>query len=168
MGSDVTLWLFGAYVCLHVGVYLALLPVALSNERGVLLYHLASFGLCGVLSLIGAVVSGTDLAWATATSVLALHGIYSLSFLEIWSLTRGNHALSIISALSHMPGTAAPGDITVLEQIGGEQETSRLAQLERIDLVNRRDGHLELTQRGRVVATVLWALRRWSSPTETR
>jgi hypothetical protein len=168
MGSDVTLWLFGAYVCLHLGVYLARRPVALSSERGILLYHLASFGLWVILALVGAVVSGTDLAWATAISVLAFHGIYSLSFLEIWSLTRGNHSLSIIAALSRMQGTAAPGDITVLDQIGGDEETSRLAQLERIDLVDRRDGRLELTQRGRLVATVLWALRRWSSPTEAR
>jgi len=85
-------WLLGslAYLVLHALVYLVVLRTrdAFRSERGVFMYHAASAVVVTLAVLIGA----AQASWmdglaietlATVVAVVCLHGIYSMTFLEV-------------------------------------------------------------------------------------
>ena len=111
--SDVTeLMLLAAalgYILLHAGLYFAVLRriPACVTERGVFLYHFASAVCFSVAALtLWLFVPASGASFPFVVGVVMLHGIYSLSFLEIWSLTEGSYSLQIMRAVvdSHATG----------------------------------------------------------------
>jgi len=163
-----TIWLpFVAYLALHLAGYFVLRASSLRREKGILAYHLASFvGVTGVACLLALHVAD-DQPWASAFAVISLHGIYSLSFLEAWSLAQGSYSLSILAAVHREARTGSRPDFSRLEEIGVAKQRGRLDTLERLHLIERRQGWLRLTVAGRRVAATLSALRTWSSPTRS-
>ncbi len=124
----------------------------LKGELGIFLYHLGSSLLlvfaAGVLSLAGFV------AIPIAVGMVALHGIYSMSFLELWSLAQGGYSVSILLA-AVKNGDITRSDVMRFAAIG---EAKRLARQEALlfgGLAVSEDGKLRLTRIGKVVALVL-------------
>jgi hypothetical protein len=88
----------------------------------------------------------------------SLHGIYSLSFLELWSLSRGSYSLSILAAVERDPSlqsllldTANPG------AIGQQKRNARLISLQQLGLLNQQ-GIITGTGHGvaAVIAGIIW------------
>lgn len=117
--------------------------------------------------VLSAVAVGGVLVWIVVTTqwhrgivpvvgAMSLHGVYSFSFLELWSLTQGSFSLSILD-LFYTAGARNPGGIVLeLEGIGASKKRSRIESLERLGLLRRRGQRLGLTIMGRVAATGLW------------
>jgi hypothetical protein len=76
------------------------------SERGIFLYHLASAVLFSVAALALWKVEFNDAGLATALALIAAHGIYSISFLELWSLAQGSYSIAIIA------GAASQGAVS--------------------------------------------------------
>jgi len=163
--SDVPL-LFGVcvYLIVHLLSYAVFRPPVLRTERGVFLYHLLP---AAGMSLVLLVLSwANDTTSAAAAAMIALHGVYSLSFLELWSLAEGSYSLSIL-AFVYDPdrrSTLAQGGVSILEQIGEHKQQNRIGALLRLGLVQRQGGCIALTARGRVLARALDGLRQWTQP----
>jgi hypothetical protein len=105
-------------------------------------------------SVLAAVATGEP---AVAAALLSLHGLYSLSFLELWSLAEGGYSLSILTHIDRGAGRALV-EVSALKEIGGSKKQSRLLDLKRLGLVERADERLRLTRRGQLVAAVLAGL----------
>lgn len=135
------------YLSVHFLAYVTVLRdlVPLRREVSIFLYHAASLVVLAAFLLLRS--TGLELLIGS----LCLHGIYSLSFLELWSLAQGGYSLTILRAVQ-----AGAGDETVrLEEIGSQKKGNRLGSLTRLALVRRIDKRVALTRSGRLLACVL-------------
>jgi hypothetical protein len=143
------------WVSLHFLLYVALFRAypGLSRETMILLYHVLSMSVLAVIVLSG---------WpsiATLVGTMALHGVYSLTFLELWSLSEGGYSLAILNRLRGQPGDATANVLEDLRRLGSNKKATRLATLEVLGLVHRDTDLIMLTLRGRTIAAGLAALR---------
>jgi hypothetical protein len=161
-----TLW-YVVYVAAHLLLYFAVLRhlPAFRTERTILLYHAVSaVGL--TLVVVGRWLmpgSGVDVAWVAA--VVALHGIYSVSFLEIWSLADGGYSLQILEHVERAERLGQQPDVEALRAVGRAKQENRLAGLVAAGLVREEAGRMSLTGAGRVVASLFAALA-WLTHTQ--
>ena len=143
------------YIVAHAGLYFAVLGgwATLGSERGIFVYHFASAILVAVGWGIWAIAQGGSDAWAWFACAIMLHGIYSLSFLELWALADDSYSLAIMEILDR--GGAAVGSTLMqrLESIGRRKQNSRLNALQAIGLIREvEDGSLVATPAGRAAA----------------
>jgi hypothetical protein len=140
------------FLMVHAGVYFAVLRgwAALRSEKGIFLYHFMSAILVAGGFGVWAIVHGGSDAWTWFAAVVMLHGIYSLSFLELWALADDSYSLAVMEIIDR--GSTAPGPALMqrLEAIGTRKQTSRLDALQGIKLVHELgDGSFTLTLGGR-------------------
>ena len=152
-------WLFlgVAYPLVHFAVYSFVLRHThrFGRERAIFLYHfLSAFALAclliGALALWPATIS-----LPAAAAVVSLHGIYSLSFLELWALAEGGFSLDILRHVKAMQDSSSEVPAADLMGIGASRKESRIQSLENLRLVRRRDDTFELAGLGSIVAAVL-------------
>lgn len=141
------LWLGG-----HVALWLLSLRERRfwQREKAILLWHVGSCGVVGAAILLWLALSGGSLV--VAVGLVALHGIYSVSFLELWALAQGSYSLSILTRTVRQ-GRIDAHDTRALEAIGAAKQADREADLVRLGLAERRgtgQGWL-LTPRGRAL-----------------
>jgi hypothetical protein len=154
------LWLSGAgvYLAVHFGLYTGVLRhhSVFSRERTIFLYHLVSAVVsAGVLTAWLLIQHAPDTP-AILVGVCCLHGIYSMSFLELWSLAEGGYSLQILSFVANRKASC---DLSrTLRGIGEGKRSARLDALIGLGLIDCRAGHLELTGWGRVVSKFLGSI----------
>ena len=151
-----------AYLAGHLALYVLVLRHArpFSREASIFLYHLASaVGMTLVLLLALLLApSNSGLGLATVSGIVALHGIYSMSFLELWSLSEGGYSLAIMAHVERYRARGLPVRVDGLHQIGRAKQANRLGGIARLGLVRRERDQILLTPVGRVVAVVLAAI----------
>lgn len=100
-------------------------------------------------------------SFAAFVFVVSLHGIYSISFLELWSLAQGGYSISILGEIAHSEATGITPDMDALGSIGMGKQRGRLDGLARLGLLTLSgDGRHVLTARGRLAASAIAAIRR--------
>jgi hypothetical protein len=131
----------------------------LASERGIFLYHLVSASLvAGGFGVWAGAYGGSD-AWTWFACVVMLHGIYSLSFLELWALADDSYSLAILEIIGRSGTAAGPALMQRLEAIGTSKQVSRLEGLQAVGLVREvGDGSFTLTPTGRAAAALGRAL----------
>lgn len=140
------------YIAAHAGLYFAVLRgwPKLGSERGIFLYHFVSAILVTGAFGVWAIAHGSSDAWAWFVCVVMLHGIYSLSFLELWALADDSYSLAIMEIIDRGGAAAGPALTQRLEAIGKCKQSSRLNALRAIGLVRELgDGSFTLTPFGR-------------------
>ena len=143
------------YLATHAGLYFAVLRglPKLSSEKGIFLYHFGSAILVAGGWGIWAIANGGSDAWAWFVCAVMLHGIYSLSFLELWALADDSYSLAIMEILRRGGTVSGPVLLQRLESIGLCKQTSRLDALQAIGLVREvGDGSFTPTSAGRAAA----------------
>lgn len=157
------IWFIGSvgYLVAHALLYFGVLRTRplFTSERGVFLYHFISglvFTLAAGTCLL--IAPALEITPALAVGTVMLHGVYSLSFLEVWSLTEGGYSLQIMRAIGASQATGQRISHAELEQIGRGKQSSRTGSLEAFGWITRSNGTLRLTPRGRVIATLLYGL----------
>lgn len=147
------------YVFLHFSTYAVALRhrSGLQNESGIFRYHAFSYVLLlGLVAVATCAIPGQDLG-AGLVLAAGVHGIYSLSFLEVWSLTQGSYSLGILAHVHRLGGSARAPEIAQLKAVGSSKQAARTEDLIRLGVV-RSDGRL--TWLGVFVAaplrTILW------------
>jgi hypothetical protein len=151
-------WLLGsgAYLAVHALVYLVVLRshTTFRRERGIFGYHAGSAVVVSLAVLIGAALAPAWEALATVVAVVCLHGIYSMTFLEVWSLSQGSYSLTILRTIEDgPPGT--PIDEASLEAVGIGKRQQRLDGMTAIGLARPQGDKLALTPLGMLVANGL-------------
>jgi len=128
-----------AYLAGHFVVYFVGLRhrATFKTERGIFLLHAVSFVLC----VAGGSFLGQAAGRAVTGVVLAagVHGIYSLSFLELWSLTQASYSLNVLNAIAHAGGSVLPAQLDHLVDVGRGKQAARADVLPRLGLA-RTDG----------------------------
>ena len=151
---------------LHVGINLALYTALrlrntwLTSERGILLYQALSFVVLIVVGFAAVSMNPSVEVVAGLVAAIALHGIYSLSFLELWSLAEGSYSLSILEHVEQATRRGDALDVSGLEGLGGSKKEQRLGSLERLGLIQDTPDQVTLTHRGQRVARILAGVAR--------
>jgi hypothetical protein len=151
------MWLFLCYLTMHFGSYIFLfrhLEVS-RGERLIFLYHAIPAVVVSGAVLLGVIVSPTADGLAAAALIIAAQGVYSLSFLELWSLAQGGYSVNILTRFEQARIEGVPPDMADLESIGAGKKLDRLAGLQRLCLIRRSDRGFALTRQGRIAAGVL-------------
>jgi hypothetical protein len=125
------------------------------SERGIFFYHIIS-AITLVMLEFGVFLwrpSLDNLSLVVAAG--AVHGIYSLTFLECWSLSQGGYSLQILRELVRC-GMATPAE---LEQrfidMSAHKKMSRLDSLTHLGLVQAEGDRFRLTRPGRIFANTM-------------
>jgi hypothetical protein len=144
-----------AWLLVHFLLYTIFLrPLRLfSRERVIFLYQLLSFLIMpGVLVCFG---PRPDHLFATLTTAVGLHGIYSLSFLELWSLAEGSYSLRILDHIERAGVMQLDADVSEFEQFGSSKKSGRLEGLKGLRLLRSEDDRYVLSPAGRLAAVGL-------------
>lgn len=161
-GYLVLVWSGCLQIVLHLLCYILLfrnLP-SFKTERGIFLFHVASFILLATLSAAAWVlISPSEAMFMAGLFVLSLHGIYSMSFLELWSLSQISYSIAILDAVLENPRASIPGLVDKFSTTGSEKKSSRINGLRKLRLIDVSDDIASLTSKGKVVAKALLCLR---------
>jgi len=148
------LFFCGSYLAVHFLLYFALRRFfqLFVTERGILLYHLGSaFAFTGAAGYLAITTTSSD-GWAWFVVAVMMHGIYSLSFLELWALADDSYSLRILASIEAAQDRSEQNLIGELSAIGVRKQKSRLNHLAELGLVRRvSDEEIALTGIGRGV-----------------
>jgi hypothetical protein len=155
-----------AYLAAHFAVYVLVVRhmPSLHSERGIFLYHVASALFVGLAGLSLAIIDPLGFGAPGLVFVLSIHGIYSLSFLELWSLAEGGYSLYILASIARAQAAGGEPDFADQEQLGEAKQRARLDGLKKLGLIAIRNGAVGLTARGRGAAAIVLFFTRWINP----
>jgi hypothetical protein len=146
-----------SYLALHVLLYVFALRSRpfFQSERGIFLYHFVSATLFTLAAFAAAAIRFSDAALAIATGLSAIHAIYSISFLELWTLAEGSYSMSILTGIASQGILSRNRLIDAFARIGDAKKANRLSVLSALSLAGRDSNQWRLSARGRLVAYVL-------------
>jgi hypothetical protein len=144
----------------HFFLYLVLLRdrTFFQTERGIFLYHFVSVVVFVAASVVIFLIYRDDEAFSIACCLVAAHGIYSISFLELWSLAQGSYSLSIMGRGQSGGELSRTQLVELFSRIGNQKKADRLAGLKRSQLVRLDADHWKLNSLGVMVASLLRSL----------
>lgn len=125
---------------------------ALQTERGIFAYHAFSYALALFAVGLTGFMQPSDDSLVLALLMVGCHGIYSLSFLEVWSLTQGSYSLQLLAQIAQAGRAVSPADLTGARAIGAQKQQDRTDALRQLRLICPSG---ELSGFGRVVASLL-------------
>jgi len=132
-----------AFIGGHLLIYLAWLRHlrVFERENANAAYHGVAF--LTVVVVVAAAFARGAIGFAALTGLLALQFIYSMSFLELWSLAEGSYSLQILAKVSRQGLTSREELIAACMSIGEQKMRHRLDYLLGLKLVtNCADGRL--------------------------
>jgi hypothetical protein len=145
------------WLACHFLIYVAVLrnrPL-FQTERGIFLYHLTSAALFVAAALVIVLVRRDGEAFSVACALVAAHGIYSISFLELWSLAQGSYSLSIMGQGRSDKVPTRTDLVDAFSRIGNAKKADRLSGLQGSNLIRLEGNHWKLNGYGATVASVL-------------
>ncbi len=153
---------FAGYIVVHFGCYVLALRhrEEFQQEGAIFQYHALPAVAVTLFWIAAVIVSPTSEVIAQAVLVVGLHGIYSLSFLELWSLSQIGYSLGILIECDTAERTDSEPDLAGLEQLGTAKRAGRVDGTQRLGLVKTVGPAVRLTKAGRGVAAALAGLAR--------
>jgi hypothetical protein len=125
------------------------------TERGILLFHVISaLAVSTIMAGVFSTAPSVD-RFALLIGAGAAHGIYSLSFLEIWVLSEGGYSLRVLNEL------VARGAATTDElerkfiDLSVRKKSGRIESLGGLGLIAVQGDRIALTCKGRGAAAIL-------------
>ena len=145
------------YFPLHLALYVAILRnlPTFSKEKPIFLYHFASACLCSGIAFAFALYDQSDESIATAVIVIFAHGIYSLSFLELWSLSQISYSREILVLAERQGRLDESKPHAALVLVGDTKKTGRLESLLRLKIIENNGDEINLAPKGIILARIL-------------
>jgi hypothetical protein len=158
MGNALTEHAVVALVTLHLGMigavfilHVAILKHYLASEGRIFRFHVAIFLLLPILTISGVLVLGWRIIPLDVLTLYGLSAFYSLSFLELWSLSQGSYSLQILAAIQ----SGVPVDVVKrVSAVGQMKQTDRMSGIVRLGLARHCGDRLVITGKGSLVAFV--------------
>jgi hypothetical protein len=143
------------YVAINFVLYTTVLRRVkwFATESGIFLYQFISF--LALPFVHYALFRPSSDPFAAHAAALSLHGIYSLSFLELWSLSEGSYSLNMLDRIDQLGSLPADVENEEFERIGAAKKSARITTLESLRLIRLRDGRYTLTTFARLPVGLL-------------
>jgi hypothetical protein len=145
-------------LAIHLFIYLVALRRRLRTEVAIFLFHLVPTLTMFVCSVIFVLISMTEERVASAITLISTNGIYSLTFLELWSLSQISYSREVLVKVKsgHLLSISSYTD--ELAAIGDKKRTERLIALCNMGLLSRTKDVYGLSMRGIFIAKALQLL----------
>lgn len=153
--------LLAGFIAAHVLVYVAVLRHlrVFATERTIAIYHALAFAAV-FAAVIVAFARGT-IGFAACCGLLALQSLYSLSFLELWTLAEGSYSLQILLRVASHASISREQVVASCEAIGADKKRNRLDDLQALKLIAKAsDGTFSLSAMGRVLVDMFSLIMR--------
>lgn len=154
---ETTRWLVGAAVWLaaHFLIFVVWFRHTrfATSEKAIFLFHLWPALLLSTIFALAALVRPSSASLAVAAIAIFGHGIYSLTFLELWTLAQISYSREVLSH-ARRSGLDTEAQATLV-RLGDEKRAGRLHALSGSGMVRIENGRWSLTPRGRLAATLL-------------
>lgn len=150
-----------AYIGLHLAIYFAYLRglPRFRQEGTIFLYHAVSCGVFSAAVLLPGVLSADYRLLVAGVGLAVLHAIYSISFLELWSLSQISYSIAMLAEVARRGAMSADALVRELAPMGEAKKEGRLESLGALGLVRLEGGRYRLTERGKPVAGMIRMLR---------
>lgn len=119
------------------------------SELGIFLYQLVSLIMLIFLNAFITYDLNLETLILSVIFSTTFHGIYSLSFLEIWSLSEGGYSLQILNIIDKYSGSLPDSSFRILVQVGDEKKKDRIKSLAKLNLINLSGDEISLTGYGK-------------------
>jgi hypothetical protein len=148
------------YLASHFALFVLVLRhlPPFQREKTIFLYHAMPAAGVALLAVSAWIVMPDAEMLARAILIVCLQGIYSLSFLEVWSLAQIGYSLAILAAFDDAGPTGNRPDLSGLERTGARKKAERIEGLCRLGLVSQSGPEMRLTAWGRCVTAALAGL----------
>jgi len=145
-------------IALHIGLiatffflHVVFLKHHLISESRIFLFHVVIFLFLPMLSLSGAITLGWQFLPLDVLTLYGLSALYSLSFLELWSLSEGSYSFQILVAIN----SGSPTDVLKeASAVGQKKQTDRISGIVHLGLACSSGNRLVITGKGRLVAII--------------
>lgn len=151
------LTVFVVYLCLHLLAYFLVFRylACFGKESMIFAFHALPALFFVIVQAIIALMTWSVIQLEILVFVISVHGIYSMTFLEFWSLTQGGYSLTILHRISK----EKQFDVQYFCNVGNSKQENRLASLQNLGLVRcQKNGLIELTVFGCLVARIFQAI----------
>lgn len=148
--------LLAGFITAHVLAYIAVFRYlrAFAAERTIVIYHGIAFA--AVFAVVAIAFARGSLGFAAACGMLALQYLYSLSFLELWTLAEGSYSLQILLRVSRQTSISREDILASCEAIGADKKRNRLDDLQSLKLIAKSpDGTFRLSLMGKMLVDML-------------
>src|SRR5579862_4011689 len=135
----------GIYLALHFLAYLFWLRLMqlFTREHVIFLYHFASAIVVTLAVFAASLKDPSNMTLPFMVAIICLHGLYSLSFLELWALADAGFSLGILRMLQD--GNASPLALNTLRALGDTKRGARTRDMVALGLVQPTRAGFELT-----------------------
>lgn len=139
------------YILCHLAFYLLYGKkiMVLGTERGIFLFHFLSFCFLVTVSISISYILHLDKSVITGMAVAGMHGIYSLTFLELWALLQGGYLIRVLKFAPNLKG---------LEELGDRKLNERLISIQKLGLISVRDDVVSITFFGKIISSLLFTV----------
>jgi len=152
--------LLAGFIAAHVLAYIAVFRYlrVFAAERTIVIYHGLAFA--AVFAVVALAFARGTIGFA-ACGLLALQYLYSLSFLELWTLAEGSYSLQILLRVSRQASISREEILASCESIGAAKKRNRLDDLQSLKLIAVcQDGTFKLSPMGRMLVDTLSSIMR--------
>jgi hypothetical protein len=149
------------FIAVHLLTYVAMIRHLrmFASESMIVVYHALGFAVVFAVAVVA--FARGDIGFAALCGLLALQFIYSMSFLELWTLSEGSYSLQILARVSRRGSISREELLTTSEAIGARKKHHRLDDLLALRLIAKTaDGRFELSPVGDMLARSLEAIMR--------
>jgi len=153
--------LLAGFIAAHVLAYIAVFRYlrVCDAERTIVIYHGLAFA--AVFAVVALAFARGTIGFAAACGLLALQYLYSLSFLELWTLAEGSYSLQILLRVSRRASISREEILASCESIGAAKKRNRLDDLQSLKLIAVcQDGTFKLSPMGRMLVDTLSSIMR--------
>ena len=148
--------LLAGFIVAHVLAYIAIFRhlKVFAAERTIAIYHGLAFA--AVFAVVVVAFARGTIGFAASCGLLALQYVYSLSFLELWTLAEGSYSLQILLRVSRQASISREEILASCEAIGSDKKRNRLHDLQSLRLIAEGpDGTFKLSAMGRILVDML-------------
>ena len=157
------------YLALHLAayfVYLRHLP-SFTQEATIFRYHAISSCVFSTAALLPGLIGADPHLLIAGLGLVMLHGLYSITFLELWSISQIGYSIAILAEVERHGVATADVLVRDLARIGEAKKAGRLQSLRSLGLIHLEGGRYHLSARGSVIAAAIALLRRLANYADT-
>ena len=150
-----------AYLGLHLAAYFVYLRhrPGFRREATIFRYHAISSCILAAAALLPGLIGVDQHLLIAGLGLVMLHGLYSITFLELWSISQIGYSIAILAEVERHGVATADALVRDLARIGETKKAGRLQSLRSLGLIHLEGGRYHLSARGRVVAGAIGLLR---------
>lgn len=149
--------LIGIYIVVHFLLYTIYFrrKEYFGTEQGIFLFHLVPLVCLVAIAFVAFLRNPSNDSFALIVGAGAAHGIYSLSFIELWLLSEGGYSLRILSELVRRGASTTSELQQQFVDVSARKKQGRLESLVALKLIEHDQDRFGLSKRGMVLVKAM-------------